>query len=180
MAHIEQRDFCMSVLALHPKYFEGVKVLDVGSLDINGNNRYLFTNCDYVGIDVGNGNNVDIVSKGHEFTSEVKFDTIISTECFEHDMFYEKTLNNIVHNLLSENGLFLFTCATIGRAEHGTSRQNSGCSPLTSAQEEWKDYYKNLTIEDIRAAIDVDNIFSSYHFAINENSHDLYFWGIKK
>ena len=39
--------------------FKNKKVLDIGSLDINGSNRFLFEDCNYLGIDVGEGKNVD-------------------------------------------------------------------------------------------------------------------------
>jgi len=47
-----------------------------------------------LGIDVGEGPNVDFVCKGHEFSSDEKFDIVVSTECFEHDMYYKETLKN--------------------------------------------------------------------------------------
>ena len=48
-------------------------------------------------------------------------------------------------------------------------------------RDDWdNDYYKNITEEDIRAVIHVDDIFSSYEFEVEENHCDLYFWGIKK
>ena len=53
MAHKAQREFCDSVRVKYPEMFKGKKVLDVGSLDNNGNNRFLFENCEYIGIDVG-------------------------------------------------------------------------------------------------------------------------------
>ena len=34
-------------------------------IDVNGNNRSLFEKCDYVGLDVIEGNNVDIVCVAH-------------------------------------------------------------------------------------------------------------------
>jgi cyclopropane fatty-acyl-phospholipid synthase-like methyltransferase len=108
----------------------------------------------------------------------LQFDTIISTECFEHDMYWKETLNNIVSNLLKNDGLFVFTCATTGRLEHGTKKMNEGCSPLTCAFEEWENYYKNLTEHDIRSAIDM-SVFSSFEFSENSYSQDLYFWGVK-
>jgi len=184
MAHIEQTSYCKKVKQLLPTYFENKSILDVGSLDINGNNRFLFDNCVYLGIDVGEGDNVDLVCKGHEFKIHdingniLQFDTIISTECFEHDMYWRETLNNIVNNLLKNDGLFVFTCATTGRPEHGTKRMNEGCSPLTCAYEEWENYYKNLTEDDIRSAIDM-SVFSSFEFSVNSYSQDLYFWGVK-
>jgi len=180
MAHQEQMNYCTRISLDLREHFVGKRVLDVGSLDINGNNRHYFSDCQYTGIDVGYGRNVDVVSKGHEFVSEEKFDTIISTECFEHDKYYDLTIKNIVNNLLKSKGLFVFTCATTGRAEHGTRRADSGSAPLLENYDDWADYYKNLTEEDIREIIDVDAVFSEYKFEVNPNSCDLYFYGIKK
>lgn len=178
MAHHEQLQFLKSIKSRFPESFENVKVLDVGSLDINGNNRILFEKSDYTGIDVGDGRNVDIVSLGHEFKAPAdSYDTIISTECFEHDMYFEKTLRNIIR-MLKPGGLFVFTCATAGRPEHGTSRSEPDSSPLTSSINEWTDYYKNITEDDIRSAINIDRLFSDYMFTVRE--HDLYFYGISR
>ena len=122
MAHIEQRDFCFGVKDKYPEFFKNKKVLDIGSLDINGSNRDLFENCNYTGLDVGEGKNVDIISIGHLFNGpDNHFDTIISTEVFEHDMFYEETIKNVMR-MLKPGGLFLFTCGAPGRPEHGTRR----------------------------------------------------------
>ena len=38
----------------------------------------------------------------------------------------------------------------------------------------------NVTEDMIRDAIDIDDIFSSYEFEVEEDHCDLYFWGIKK
>ena len=81
--------------------------------------------------------------------------------------------------LLKNDGVFLFTCASIGRPEHGTKRTSPSDSPFTSKLE--NDYYRNLSEEDIRSSINVDEIFSEYEF--QSRSHypqDLYFFGIKK
>lgn len=177
MAHKEQIEFCKKIKNKFPEKFTDKKVLDIGSLDINGNNRYLFDNCEYTGIDIGPGKNVDIVSKGHEFRMPDKtYDVIVSTECFEHDIYYIDTIKNAVR-MLKNGGLFLFTCATTGRPEHGTHKTTPSDAPLLSG--EWSNYYKNLTEEDVYEAIDVDQIFSDYDFEINMISCDLYFYGIK-
>ena len=114
MAHQAQQDFLISVKNQFPDKFNNCKVLDIGSLDINGNNRYLFENYDYTGVDIGAGPNVDVVCKGHEFKSDTQFDIVISTECFEHDIFYKETILNAI-NLTKSGGLFVFTCASKGR-----------------------------------------------------------------
>lgn len=180
MAHKEQIDFCRSVKEMHPSFFVNRWVLDVGSLDINGNNQYLFENCSYIGIDLLPGRNVDFATKGHEFSlPDASVDTVISTECFEHDSYYADTIKNIVR-MLKPGGLFLFSCATTGRPEHGTRRTTPCDAPFTQEFDEWADYYKNLEEIDIRSVIVVDDVFQEYSFSINEITHDLYFWGIKK
>lgn len=175
MAHPEQRDFCTKVRARFPELFgkADAKILDCGSLDINGNNRYLFASKDYVGVDLGPGRNVDVVSRIHEYPApESSFDIVISTECLEHDEFYAESLRNMLR-VLKPGGILVLTCATIGRREHGTARTSKKDSPFTL------DYYKNLEPDDIRRAISMD-AFESHEFGINARSHDLYFWGLKK
>lgn len=177
MAHLNQYKFCERVSAIHPEFFNSVRVLDVGSMDINGNNRSHFKNCEFIGIDIGEGPNVDIVCSGHLFSvknNSEKFKTIISTECFEHDIYYRETITNIVKNLLLPGGMFIFSCATTGRQEHGTTRTSPLDSPFTN------DYYKNLTEEDIKEFLDLELYFSDYSFSTNDETHDLYFWGIKR
>ena len=92
---------------------------------------------------------------------------------------WDLTIKNAI-SLLKPDGLFLFTCATVGRPEHGTKRTSPYASPFTSQLE--NDYYKNLTEEDVRSKIDIDSNFSKYQFLSNTSSfpQDLYFWGIKQ
>jgi SAM-dependent methyltransferase len=180
MAHIQQAFFCESVKQRFPQYFKNRFVLDIGSLDINGNNQFLFDSCLYLGIDLAQGRNVDLISKGHELAlPDASVDIIVSTECFEHDQFYERTLQNIVR-MVKPGGLFLFTCATTGRLEHGTRRTTPQDAPFIQDVPSWSDYYKNLEEEDIRKALDLEQLFSTFEFSKNDESKDLYFWGIKK
>ncbi len=174
--HKEQTDFVISVKNKFKDKFINSRVLDIGSLDINGNNKFLFEDCEYIGIDIGDGKNVDIVCRGHEYKDELGFDVVISTECFEHDEFWKLTIQNAIE-LTRPKGLFLFTCATTGRLEHGTNVNAPWASPHTS---KISNYYKNLTENDIRSVLDVDSLFSEYQFSVNYFSFDLYFWGIKK
>lgn len=173
MAHQEQKNFCVSIQSKFPDKFKGVSVLDIGSLDINGNNRYLFEDYTYIGVDLGEGKNVDVISRGHEFKSKELFDIAISTECFEHDEYWVQTINNIIAHLKS-GGLFLFTCATDGRPEHGTRRTSPQDAPFVG------DYYRNLNEEIMKSEIDFDSIFNLYEFSSRQNPSDLYFYGIKK
>lgn len=179
--HKAQTDFLLNIKKNHPNYFSNIRVLDVGSCDVNGNNRFLFENCEYLGLDIVNGDNVDIVMPAHQYKTNDKFDVVISSECFEHDLYYKETILNCV-DLLKNNGMFLFTCASTGRLEHGTERTTPWASPSCGI---FNDYYKNLTEEDIRDIIDCDKIFYEYKFIYNPDGAsigegDLYFYGIKK
>lgn len=177
--HLEAKTFTEFVKTNFPAYFEFKRVLDVGSGDINGNNKFLFISCEYHGNDVTQAPNVTIVSKTKDLPFEPHyFDTIISTECFEHDPEYEKSLEKI-YKLLKPGGLFVFTCASTGRAEHGTRRTTPFDSYGTiSNQNDMQDYYKNLTRTDVQKVLD-DSLFIQKRYYYNTISKDLYFWGIK-
>lgn len=178
--HDEARRFTLYTKSEFPQFFENYRfVLDVGSADINGNNMFLFSNCVYLANDVVPARNVTIVSETRKLPfSDASFDTIVSTECFEHDMHYEDSFKKIVQ-LLKPGGLFVFTCASTGRAEHGTLRTCPSESMTTRYTEvpEWANYYKNLTEDDFP---NVKDEFEKYCFYTNTKSFDLYFWGIKK
>jgi hypothetical protein len=181
MAHRQQTEFCKNIQKLFPEYFSDRNVLDIGSLDINGNNRFLFNSCGYVGLDIGEGPNVDVISVGHLYNApDESYDTIISTEVFEHDMFYEDTIRNVIR-MLKPGGAFIFTCASTGRPEHGTRKSDgSYAAPLLlQISEEWSDYYKNLTEHDIKSISGFIESFPDGVFQYNSEVGDLYFFGIK-
>jgi len=95
MAHQEQAEFCQRIAARWPHLFQNKRVLDCGSLDINGNNRHLFTGGSYLGIDLVAGPNVDVVTRIHKYVAG-PFDVVISTECFEHDSHFAETFSHII------------------------------------------------------------------------------------
>lgn len=167
MAHPEQKAFAVGVKNKFPSFFTGKRVLDVGSRDVNGSFRELFTDCDYTGIDITEGKDVDVVCVGHEYDAD-PFDVVCSGECFEHDEYWDKTLQNMVR-LLKPAGLMFFTCATTGRAPHGLGKWATS-----------DNYYRNITEGDVKEALDVSDIFCDWEFTTNTSSHDLYFYGVKK
>lgn len=195
--HKEQRNYIDKVKKMFPEVFKNRKVLDIGSFDVNGNEKPWFENCDFIGLDLLPGPGVDVACPANEYDApDETFDTIISCECWEHNPFYKESILNAIR-MLKPGGYFIWTCATTGRPVHGTKtqdeidRKNNKTSQGNSVEnwktmpnvqrEDWdSEYYKNITEEDIREFCDVDKIFSSYEFSIEENHCDLYFWGIKK
>ncbi len=189
MAHKEQVDFVNKIKGIYPEFFINKKVLGVGTFDVCGTENEFFDKCDYSGLDIGPGPGVDIVCPAQNYSApDSTYDTIISCECFEHNPYYKETIQNIVR-LLKSGGLFLFTCATTGRPVHGVKsleeeskkKYDNWKTMPNVIREDWdNEYYKNLTEEDIRKCVNVDDIFLDYKFEVNEEHYDLYFWGIKK
>jgi SAM-dependent methyltransferase len=173
VAHKQQFDFVKGVAHLYPKNFHKANILEVGSLDINGSVRQFFVDCEYSGIDLGEGKGVDIVCQGQEYDEPADtFDTVISCECFEHNPDWVATFTNM-HRMTKVGGLIVMSCATTGRPEHGTKRTSPQDAPFCG------DYYKNLTEQDFVEQFKLDNMFSTYQFGVGEQTRDLYFYGIK-
>lgn len=129
MAHSEQQGFVGQTKCRYPDYFRGTSVLEVGSRNINGSVRAFFDNPSrYIGIDCTAGPGVDVVCLAHEYPvpeAGRHFDVLISCEAFEHDPYlYDLTIPHIV-KLLRPGGLFVATCASVLRQEHGTIRSNN-------------------------------------------------------
>lgn len=167
--HKEVKRFCMSVKKEHPQYFKNTDVLDCGSLDINGNNRYLFDDCNYMGIDIVEGKNVDIVSRIHDFKTDFQYDCVISTEMLEHDEYFTASLNTMF-NCTKPGGLLMITAAGHGREEHGTFEMKPEDSPMT------RDYYRNVNVSMLLQGLDLTK-FNWY--TISYFKTDIRFAGIK-
>ena len=177
MAHKEQRDYLDKIKNLYPEQFNSKKVLDIGSLDINGTAKTWFDNCEYIGIDVGPGKGVDIVCEGQNLDHpDNHYDVVVTFECFEHNPYWYETFLNM-YRMLKPNGFFILSCATTGRHEHGTQKRSPTKSPLT-IKKGWN-YYKNLTELDFREKMDIDIMFNNYKFEVNSKAHDIYFHGFK-
>lgn len=174
MEHRQQMCFVRDLRNRFPVFFQGGEVLEIGSLNINGSFRELFTRSSYTGVDIRPGKDVDVVCRGHLYGPACSYTVVCSGECFEHDQYWSLTIWNM-YRLLQAKGIF-FTCATTGRKEHGTTRvkDNGNVDGIRP------DYYRNLTEKDVRGICLIDDMFTEYEFLTNKWHHDLYFWGIKK
>jgi SAM-dependent methyltransferase len=177
MAHIQQLRFINFIKESIPELFNSKKVLEIGSLNINGSVRQFFSDCEYTGLDVAEGKDVDIVCNGENYYEKANsFDVIISCECMEHNPMYQKTWLNMLR-MIKDDGILIMTCATYGRPQHGTSLNEPVSSPLTIQL--GQDYYKNLIRNDFEF-VNMPTFFSDYLFETDHSSHDLYFVGIGK
>jgi len=173
VAHSEQRVFFETVKSLYPQFFSNVSVIEIGSLNINGTVRDFYNANMYIGVDVDEGKDVDIVEQGQDVKFPDRyFDVAVSAECFEHNPYWKETFANM-YRMASK--FVIFTCASEGRPEHGTTRTTPADSPFTV---NW-DYYRNLNEKDFREFFNFDMMFFKHSFVYNPQSYDLYFWGIK-
>lgn len=178
MSHEEQLNYVKKLKYKFPSYFNGKKVLEIGSLNINGSIREFFDECNYVGLDIFSGDGVDIVCEGQKYNApDNSYDVVCSTECFEHNPYWLETFKNMIR-LCKDGGLIFFTCATDGRPEHGTYNTTPADSPFT-IQKGW-DYYKNLNETNFTNQIKFDLFFNNCEFEVEEKHHDLFFYGIVK
>jgi SAM-dependent methyltransferase len=179
MSHKQQIEFISLVKENFPDFFEAKKILEVGSLDLNGSIRSFFSsNCEYTGVDLEIGKGVDLAVPGQLLDlSSRSFDLTLSCECFEHNPFWVETFINMLR-MTKQGGLVIMSCACYGRAEHGTKNSCPQASPFTVNQD-W-DYYCNLSSFDFEKKLNLNNWFSLYRFYYKYKSHDLYFVGIIK
>jgi SAM-dependent methyltransferase len=163
----------------HPQYFVDNKVIEIGSANINGSLRELFTGGEYIGLDVAPYAGVDVVSIAHEYTDKPDgyFDVVFSTSALEHDMFWEKTLRKMV-DLLRQGGLMFISVASTW-PEHGCSRHCPEHSLTTKINQEWADYYRNITAGDLAGVIDLNKEFLDWEMTL-DSGMDLTFIGLKR
>lgn len=170
--HPESFQFVEMVKSEYPDFFRNKKVLEVGSLDINGSVRQFFENCDYEGIDIAEGPGVDRVVLAHQFLRPDVYDVVISSEMLEHDRYWFTSLKQMYKNL-KPGGLFVLSCAGPKRPEHGTTKTDTYSSPFTT------DYYRNISKEDFLNALPND-LFNECTIGYDRGEEDLHFWGVKK
>jgi SAM-dependent methyltransferase len=178
VSHPEQLGFFRAVAAANAELVSGARVLEIGSYDVNGSVRHIFSaSRQYVGVDLTAGPGVDRVCPGDEVDDpDGSFDVVISSECFEHDPRWPQTFANMVR-LTRPGGLVAFTCASRGRPEHGTTRSDRDLSPGT--QSLGIDHYRNLTAADF-GDLPLDDWFERRRFWYLPTMFDLYFAGIRR
>ena len=173
MAHRAQQKFCERVKSLFPEKFRNSRVLEVGSRNVNGSIRRLFSGCKYVGLDAVKGVDVDVVCLGHEYNeADSSFDVVCSVECFEHDPYAKETIHNMLR-ILKPGGLFFMSCAGVGRPEHGTEKTGESYGPHSS-------FYRNVSLNEMVSWMTSSSSdLSVLHVERSSAPEDLYCFGIK-
>lgn len=112
-------------------------VLEFGSRNINGTVRTLVPGAvRYVGVDIADGDGVDIVHDAGTVAVKGKFDVVVCAEVFEHapdDQCVAMVNNAYTH--LRKHGRFVATMAGLGREPH-SARDGAELQP--------DEFYRNV------------------------------------
>jgi hypothetical protein len=178
MTHFAQLEFVKEAAYIAKNIIKNPNILEIGSHSVNGEVKNLFDSIggNYLGIDLCEGPNVDVVANGSSFGDSEAYNIVMACEVFEHNPVWLETFVNMIR-VTEPGGIIIFTCASRGRHEHGTKRTDPSHSPGTSSIG-W-DYYKNLNESDFTNRINFHRHFSFFKFYSNTNSNDLYFIGQK-
>jgi SAM-dependent methyltransferase len=109
---------------LNGEEIKGKRVLEVGSVDVNGSLRDTVTVLEpreYIGVDIEAGKDVDIVCSAENIIDQFgkeSFDAVISTEMLEHVRDWKKVISNI-KNIVRPGGVVLLTTRSRGFRYHG-------------------------------------------------------------
>jgi SAM-dependent methyltransferase len=101
--------------------FEGLRVLEAGSRDVNGSLRDLSIDAkEYIGIDIQEGPGVDMVLDAREMIQKfgpVSFDVVICTETLEHVQDWRRVVESM-KNILKVDGFIYLTAPAPGFPKH--------------------------------------------------------------
>lgn len=119
------------------------KVLDVGSLNINGSAKQVYTEYEsYTGIDMRGGRDVDIVMNAHDLVAkfgENSFDTVVCMNTMEHDDKFWETQEQI-NKVLKKGGYYAFTVPGFKFPFHPHPRDYWRMSPQAVKETIFKGY----------------------------------------
>lgn len=155
---------------------ENVKILDVGSYNVNGSYKELFSDgkYNYTGLDMEKGPNVDIVLNKSYDWSQIEsdyYDIVISGQAFEHIEFFWITMSEMARVLKKDGLICIITPNGFGEHRYPVDcyrffsdgmialaryvnldvlHAHTNCAPINSKEKEW---YSENCADSILVAI---------------------------
>lgn len=118
----------------------GMRILEIGSYDVNGSVRPIFAGAAYHGIDLRPGPGVDEVADGATYDGGEAYDLVVTTEALEHAAL-PRALIDTAWRALRPGGRLILTAAGTGRDPHGC---DGGWLPPTES-------YTNIDPADLQS-----------------------------
>jgi len=116
-----------------------LRIIEIGSRDVNGTVRDLFPAAEYVGLDLAEGPSVDVVCHAGEFVPDWPADIVICCEVLEHAVDWCE-LVAVGASWLRPGGRLIVTAAGAGREPHSAV---DGCELRDG------EYYGNIRLRDL-------------------------------
>lgn len=153
--------FCYVAGAVERTPLPDGPVLEIGSRDVNGSVRPLFSGRRYIGTDIEPGDGVELVGSGADVSWPEPVAVVVTTETLEHTDDAEAICRN-AYRLLMPGGVFFVTCAGMGRSPH-------------SAIDGWAlrdgEFYRNVSEKNLRAWL---SDFATVSIEENHEAGDIY------
>jgi SAM-dependent methyltransferase len=107
------KKFLESIKKESPELFKNSSVLEVGSRNINGTTRDMFADCEYHGVDIFPGKDVDITGHLCDISDKLlkSYDIVLCMNVLEHDQRWRETLVECC-NRVKNNGKVVIVCPT--------------------------------------------------------------------
>ena len=137
-------------------------VVEFGSRDANGGVRDLFPDArSYLGIDIAEGEGVDLIMDAGRWVPDKAYACVITTETFEHAANWQDMLRAGAQ-ALAPDGIMLVTCATGSRVPHSAT--------IPDKRPQLGEYYGNVREQDFRRSA----VSCGFKVTITINGDDLY------
>lgn len=94
-----------------------LRIVELGSREVNGSVRPIFAGHDYTGVDIAPGPGVDVVADGATYGDDDAYDLAICCETLEHASDPAAIVANM-RRIVRSGGLLLITAATDPRRPH--------------------------------------------------------------
>lgn len=128
-----------------PQDLRNLRVVELGSFDMNGSPREVFTGAgSWTGVDWRPGPGVDVVSLAHEVQID-RADLVLCCQMLEHDPHWEKTVEKAA-SLIRGGGWAILTWAGPGYTPH----ELETAPPVEGAT---APYYRNLSVDEVATVI---------------------------
>lgn len=140
--HAEAYEYVTGAAAQVPH--AGEAVLEIGSIDINGNVRSLFADAvHYVGIDRIAGPGVDMVTDARDYEGDGQFAVVVCCEVLEHEE-EPQAIISCAWRTLRPGGTLILTCASTNRKPHSA---DGGEHPHEG------EHYRNIDPDELRTLL---------------------------
>lgn len=137
-----------------------IRVIEIGSRNINGTVRDLFPRAQWVGLDLSDGFCVDLVCDAAKYQPMIPVDLVVCCEVLEHAADWRDLIEAGV-SWLVPGGRLIVTCAGPTRKAH---------SAVDGGQLQPGEHYENITVAELCRAMQTCGLWIDSAEALREDT----------